>query len=637
MKKKTITLFCLLFAVINIFAQRDKDEQLEDSIFSWKPIPKLVPASYSRTFTAAQLKYPELFAQWLRKSYIPKGALDFSYAVAEPNKKDEVQPYGTGINAAIWRAMWDNPGTKVVRQPHSENPIYMLTNYIIDAEPVRMLCGPGQAVFMRRSSDINKAFVGSSERRNEFVKQLQLEKHPQIGKYNIQYYGCDGDGCQPLIAVYLLPGNKLPIRQLTRGEILNLIEKAIPVEITIAKNKLKSTFGHRPSSLQEEYKRFDETVLPKWKSNLEKLKKQYSSSLLEPAEISDANGIEMINIFNGDNIFAEDDLVKKQNTYGMYTYEDEVLEKSKKDQPLWVCISWKPTDMQYSAYEREIHRSMTTHFNFDYVFDYFFQPKNVQHKSYTILNESLQKELLALNDKKAGNRLPVNKSLAAGVYFFDDFSENSIGDKPRNWYTLNTGIPAIIAKPAGETNNWVKLGQYRLMPDNAKEPLPENFKMEFDVATDDFSQNTGGGFLLRLHNKILTANGDYKDAAKQLFIDIDAKAGNSKFLQNPAGYVRLKTTYTGMSNALRYADVLQYSNDFSNKKSKIHFTVIKQGSKIKGFIDDKEIVALDKYGKTIAGFNELPAGTRITSFYFENISANKETGIYVTNIKITKQ
>lgn len=630
--KKYITTACLLLTIMSGHAQRSRDAQLEDSVFSWKSIPKLKPDTYPRTFTPEQLKHPELFAQWLQKSYIPVGALDFSYAVAEPSKEEDVVPYGVGINAALWRAMWDRSGTKVIRQPHSENPVWILTNCIIDAEPVRMLTVPGRSVFTRRSPETEKAFLGSSERKNQFVKQLQLGSHPQTGKYIIQYYGCDGDGCQPRVAVYLAPGNRLPIRQLSRGEVLELIEQAIPSEITAAKSKLRSTFGHRPQSLEEEFKRFDETVLPRWKTNLEKLKKQYSSSLNTPAAMRDGNGIEMIRIFNGDDIFADES--QKQNTYGIYTYEDGVLQKSKQDQPLWICISWKPADIQYDPYEREIHRSMITHFNFDYVYDYFFNPQKVQQRVYTILNEDTQKAHLASYRKKKEPAAVKNRP--AGLYFFEDFSGDNPGEKPGNWYMPSAGTLSVVAALPGENGKWVKLGQYPLMPAEMKKPLPENFTMEFDVATDrNFTENIGGAFLLKIHNKILTPGGDYRNAPQQITIDLDAKAGNAKFSQNPAGYVRLKATYTGMNSALRYADVLQYSNHFSSEKSKVHFTITKQGNKVQGFVDGKEIIALDKYGKAIAGFNELPDGTKLTSFYFENLGGSSKSGIYVTNIKIT--
>ncbi|HRF22809.1 MAG TPA: hypothetical protein PLR98_01555 [Chitinophagaceae bacterium] len=191
--------------------------------------------------------------------------------------------------------------------------------------------------------------------------------------------------------------------------------------------------------------------------------------------------------------------------------------------------------------------------------------------------------------------------------------------------------------PAGETGHWVKLGQYKIMPNNTGKPLPENFKMEFDVCTDkDFTENTGGAFLLRIHNKILRPKGDYTDAPKQIFIDLDAKAGNTKFTQNPTGHTRIKATYTGMSSAIRHADVLQYSSNFSNKKNKVHFIITKQGTKVRGYVDGEEIIALDKNKKAIPAFNELPEGTRFTSFYFENISDKKQVAVYVSNIKIEK-
>lgn len=384
--KKTSTIFCVLLITTSSFAQRSKDSRLEDSIFSWAAIPALKVSAYARAFTPAQLKHPGLFAQWLQKSYIPTGALDFSYAVAEPNKKDEVQPYGTGINAAIWRAMWDKSGTKVVRQPHSENPIYMLTNYIIDAEPVPMLTIPGRAVFTRRSPDIEKAFAGSSERRNRFVRQLQLENHPQVGKYIIQYYGCDGDGCQPRVAVYLAPNNKLPIRRLTRGEVLDLVEQAIPAELP------------RVQRIIPNEKQLAESRL---KSHLANLRNKYRNSLNAPAETRNPDPIDMTDIFNRDDIFDTEDAKNfNNNTYGIYTYETGVLQKSRQDQPLWICISWKPADIQYLPYEREIHRSMVTHFNFDYVYDHFFRPDSAKNRPYTILNEAVQKTHVGAFKKK---------------------------------------------------------------------------------------------------------------------------------------------------------------------------------------------------------------------------------------------
>jgi hypothetical protein len=635
--KNEIILYCLLLTGIGATAQRSKDSQLEDSIFSWKSIPTLNAKAYPRTFTQEQLKHPELFAQWLQQSYIPIGALDYSYALAEPNKKGEVQPYGTGINAAMWTAMWDNSFKKVIRQPHTENPIYLLSNNIIDAEPIPMLTVPGRSVFMRRSPELEKAFMGSSEKKNQFVHNLKLEQHPQIGNYLIQYYGCDGDGCMPRVAVYLTPDGRLPIRQLSRGEVLDLCEQAIPLEAEKAREKISGENRAYGAAAQQKWiTHFNKETVPRWKSGIQKLRSKYANSLNEPAELKTSNGIAMINFYNGDDLFdTEDSHKKKLNTYGIYTYKEGILEKSRQNAPLWICISWTPTDLNNSPYAREIHRSMITHFNFEYVFNYFFQPEKVQHKPYTVLNEAVQRShLVSYQSKK---KEPVKKEWAPGIYFKEDFSGNTIGAKPSGWVVPTAGTASTITTVPGFSHNWVKLEQQRIMPNDPKKPLPENFKMEFDVATDkDFIQNTGGAFLLRIHNKILTSNGDYRDAPKQLFIDLDAKAGNEKFTQNPTGYTRLKVIYTGMPGALRYAAKELNSADFSNKKNIVHFTIVKYGKKVSAFIDGKEIIALDKNGKSIPGYNELPEDARFTSFYFENSSASQQVGVYLSNISITE-
>ncbi len=618
--KKYFLFSSLLIVAINIHAQRTNDAKLEDSIFAWKPVPKLKASAYTRTFSSAQLKHPELFAQWIQKSYIPIGALDFSYAIAEPNKKDEVQPYGTGLCAAMWRAMWDKTGTKVIRTPHTENRLYIVTNTIIDAENIPMLTLPGRSVFTRRTPDVKKAFAGNSEHKNRLVRQLKLEDHPQIGKYVLQYYGCNGDGCIPQIAVYLVPNNKLPIRQLSRGEVLDMIEQAIPAE--------------RPGieSLMPNEKHI---AVERVKTHIETLRKKYNNSLQIPAELKNSD-LDMADIFNRDDIFDNEDAKRfNNNTNGVYTYEEGVYEKSKQDKPLWVCISWEPADINSQPYNKEKHRSMITHFNFDYVYNYFFQPELVKNKPYSILNEAVQQSTLASYKKATTNSKVLVKKKSSNDFYFEDFANGIPGQKPTGWYENSVGISSLIAKPGNEKTNWLQLGDNKVMPDDFGKPLPENFKMEFDVFTDgDFTPNTGGAFRLRIHNKILRPQGDYTDAPKQIFIDLEAQAANAKFTQNPTGYTRLKATYTGMNSAIRYADVLQYSNDFSNAKNKVKFTIIKEGNMVRGFINGREITASDKYGKPIPGFNDLPTNAHFTSFYFENISNNKRVGIYVSNIKI---
>jgi hypothetical protein len=415
-----------------------------------------------------------------------------------------------------------------------------------------------------------------------------------------------------------------------------MIEQSIPAEITVAKNKLKSTYGHRPQSLQEEYNRFDETVLPKWKTNLEKLRKQYSNSLQVSAEFKSGNGIEMINIFNGDDIFDTGHAERfKNNTYGIYTYEDGVMQKSKQDQPLWICIGWLPTDVNQSPYSREIHRSMITHFNFDYVYNYFFAPEKNKNQPYTLLSPEAQKENIAKIKKEKNRMNAPAASTPAGFHYFEDFSANNAGQKPQGWYNSNVGEPSVVATPEGLSGKWLDIRTHQILPNNFKRPLPKDFQFEFDVACSDFTTNTGGALLLNINNKVLTAYGDEGNSPNPVDIDFNIKAGHSKWTTNPTGGSSILATYKGMPGNIRYAGVLKPNMDLTEKKNKVHIIITKKGNQVRGYVDGKEITVLDKYGKEIPGYNELPQGTQFTSFHFKNTTNGKENRVYISNVKIT--
>lgn len=620
---KKLALFFLFAAFATpAFSQQSNNQALEDSVFAWKVMAPLKPESYSRTFTPAQQKIPPVVFDWIKQSYIPIGAIDESFAGALPNKKGAVEPYGIGASAVMWRAEWSSDMKTVRKAAHSSSGIFVFTNHIPDAKSVEMLSQANSPVFTRRSADPAKTFKDWSYG-DRLIKEFDLQSNPQIGKYSIQYYGCTGEMCQPLVAVFLAPGNKLPIRQLTRGEVLNRIEAAISSEIEVRKSKLKSSYGHRPESLQEEITRFETTVLPKWRENMDKLRKENEGRLDQPAylkyEVVGINDLE-----NGNEIFIEDDA-----RHGVYTYEDGVLEKSKGDRPLWVVVAWWPANQDQMPYLREIHRSMSNQFNFDYAYDYFFDPEKVKGIAYQPRNAAALAQN-ASNIKSDAVASKMVKAVPAGFYFFDDFSGNTVGERPKGWTQANIGRTSVIVDRGGEL--WMDLGEYKVMPLAQKTPLPDNFEMEFDLAGENFAGNTGGSILLTIHNQVLSPQGDYVNSPSPVTVELDLLAGNSKFTANPAGYVRLKATYKGMDNALRYADLLQYSNDISNVKNKVHIKITKKDGKVRGFVDGKEIIALDKYGKPIPGFNELPADAKLTSFSFTNRKPAEK--IYVGNVSV---
>ena len=630
---KSIILLTFIFLIsISTNAQRTKDERLEDSIFAWQPLKALNPGGYPGAISTGKQKLPTVFFDWIKKSHKLVGAVSIPFAVAEPNKKDELMPQGVGIFAATYRAMWNNAGNAVTKMPHTEMAVQIATNVIFGQEIIAMLATPAKPVFILRSADENEAFK-RNDNFKKLIKEYNFSNHPQISKYKYWYFGCEGTACLPNVVVYLAPDNKLPIRQLTRGEVLDLTEAALAPEAEKLRKKIIAENSYRKDAQEKWLKHFEEETRPKWKSNLDKLRRQYANSLQTPAAIKNPNGINITHIFNGDDIFEDNN----STMLGIYIYEDGVMEKSKGDKPLWLAISWVPASENNSlVYHKELHRSMVEQFNFDYAYNYFFNPSENKGESYMIRNPQAQKSTLP----KATKAQPVkakSNTAKSGAFLEDDFSGNAVGDKPKGWYQNSSGNQMLVVQSDGLSGNWVQLENNRFMPFNLSSPLPMNFKMEFDVACENFSGGTGAELYLNIGNSELTPNGDFRNAANPVSIQFRIRPGNSKFTVNPAGTISLKTEYKGMPSAVRYANnpMKLANHEFSNTTTKARIIIVKKGNMITGFINNTplENIAKDKYGNVIAGFNELPPDTRFTTFYFQK-SDGADRKIFISNIKI---
>jgi outer membrane protein OmpA-like peptidoglycan-associated protein len=71
------------------------------------------------------------------------------------------------------------------------------------------------------------------------------------------------------------------------------------------------------------------------------------------------------------------------------------------------------------------------------------------------------------------------------ILFFDDFSKDKLGDFPVNWETSGSGE---VVKNSSYDGNWFSFtGRNGYVPLSGE--LPENYTVEFDLATNGFSEN----------------------------------------------------------------------------------------------------------------------------------------------------
>ncbi len=107
------------------------------------------------------------------------------------------------------------------------------------------------------------------------------------------------------------------------------------------------------------------------------------------------------------------------------------------------------------------------------------------------------------------------------LIFFDDFSQEEVGDFPANWETGGTG--EVITTP-GRDEKWLSiLRRSGYMPVMPKE-LPENYTVEFDLLTSGFTQQSGGGNLILyfMEKKALAGGNSGKRGRVTFFLNYSA-------------------------------------------------------------------------------------------------------------------
>lgn len=105
------------------------------------------------------------------------------------------------------------------------------------------------------------------------------------------------------------------------------------------------------------------------------------------------------------------------------------------------------------------------------------------------------------------------------LLFFDDFSNDFIGDLPSKWNTNGSGAIVKFNKVEG---NWFELkAGYKLYAIPDIEQLPEDYTIEFDILTSGLSNKTSSGARLFI---VLSDNNAFNDG-KEHFVSVSLPLG----------------------------------------------------------------------------------------------------------------
>jgi hypothetical protein len=339
-------------------------------------------------------------------------------------------------------------------------------------------------------------------------------------------------------------------------------------------------------------------------------KEKYKNRLQETAEVFSAQPDIMIE--NVPDVFDGND--SRTPRMPVYKVKSEMFELCKKDKPQWILINWSWHPM--NTKEMHMHESIINNFNFDYVYNFFFDPLKVKGQPYQPRRSPNAKKAVAVNERS-------EKMKAAGhdsrIHFFEDFSSAKAGEKPSGWYAKVSGVGSggTVALVDGVADQWVQLAGTTLIPNNLKKPLPQNFTVSYDVMVpQDFTWGAKGLVMILAKEK--------SEGNAEAFIRLKLRPGSGGGNGEAEFETKVPSAY---ANGTKWYAATGFSN---NKKiNRVNVSIRKSGEMLQVFLDKEKIL---EYSKA------LPADLLFNALSFQMVSSDHEQDkYYIGNIKITNE
>jgi hypothetical protein len=566
----------------------------------------------NRVYSAAQLSLCDSFGNWIQASYIPKGGLgDIKKTVSEKlglyNQHTAALPQSYGVFAKTYYFLKYNSSNKLVPATSHSVQWGIMANGVPSDWEIRDICTPTQYYFTFPSFE-------SSENGGELSKLHDLTKIEQLKPYTC-FWVKNVEAGNGTDYVLLSKDNRSPFIKITKGEYLQLLEAAIPKVYEEEKKKLYQKEQGNQKSIAVFMKYLDEKK-EKWITGLKNNKEKYKGHLDEPAMTS--NQPSLYDLDNGRDIFSNGYLTDPESTTGrmpVYKIDPVMAELCKKDKPQWILVSWwwAPND----PLEKHLHESIINNFNFEYLYQFFFDPEKIKGKAYKPLRSPFAKEIVKTVELSAAGK----KSLAdKNVHFFDDFSSTEIGKKPIGWKAgLGTdGTTSVVKKVDGLEGNWALMsGNYTITPTQLKKPLPKDFTLSYElVATQHFPWG-GKGLTFQLSKETTPGNAES-------FLKLKLRPG----YDGKNGEAELETNFPyppGYSNGSKWFEATGFSNN--KKNNRITITIKKKEERLQVFIDEKKIAEYEKAIPAALLFNAMT--------FLVNGSLGENDHYYISNVRIT--
>lgn len=624
MKKNMKFIVLLILLATNVvntsFAQPSSRQSIEDSVFSWHKLYHLKGAKESkkmdnRVYSIAQLSICDSLVNWIQASYIPKGGIGDIRKVVFP-KQSVYSPYniglpqGYGVSSFLWNMEWKND--KIVPIPETEIPWGIAANEV-PGMSINMLSTEKQYYFFMEEGE--RFFDVTSE---DVRKKYEIKTLPQFKKYTTWHLTSSRyDRNAGLVdAVLLSKNNKLPFIPVSIGELLEQTGKMAQVKHEEEKKKIIEKAQGNQRDI-DYFTKYENEKFEKAKATVTKLLEKYKTRLADHAALP-AN-YEYIDLANSYDMFTRSKIEESPNTlpqlFPVYKLAPNTYELSKKDQPQWILVTWNWSTSD--AGEQYMHESIINNFNFDYLYNFFFDPEKVKGQPYKPIRSPSYKEAIIITAASEGSK---KNTANKNIHFFEDFSTTDIGKKPIGWYAKSSieGSTSVITKLDGLEGNWAVLKGHYISPNILKKPLPQNFTLSYDLVVPQNFTWGAKGLTMQLSKETSPGN-------VESFLKLKLRPGSN----GSDGEATLETKFPsppGYSNSTKW----YVANGFSNNKknNRITVTIKKKDELLQIFIDKSKITEYEK---------AIPAALLFNALSFTHGRSDGETEkFFITNIKITK-
>lgn len=647
--KKIAFLVLLLTTASSVSAQLTKEQRLEDSIIGWynklgnEPSKDVV--SKLGVITAKQRDAMVFITNCMMKSYYPVNGLGyfkFILNVSPDAVMEAFKPHSYWIDFRVWNVGYDYLDKKgnfsPIPEEYTRFPVVI--NDIPNSYPIYFLNNSSQYYFTWPPDGY---FMSENYPGGKGAPDPRI--HPNVYKFITRINQTQ--------SVILAPENKLPFKEVTIGEFLSESDKVYEKQLAKEQERRVAPWpgdNERDKKSREEVADYVKKEYEKFHAYIFKLKEKYKDKLDKPAVLRHMQPT-YNTVFYGDTDPFEISTIElgRKQYYPVYKLDAATLEKCKSDQPQWISFSFPYQTKENGNQLYEMYTALTQNLNYEYIYNHFFNPEKVKGIPYKPSNEEqLIARLNGYKSRLSASYAVTKETYGPNIHFMDDFSANADGAAPKNWFFRNYGKHAVITTPKGESGKWLQLGYGTpVYPLVLKTPLPENFFLEFDLATDpNFTPRYGGSVSMTLvTGKTLSdgREGGYNNGAK---LTLNLASGNENEISTPnfGGSLNAEINANPSSNNQNYSEGIRYEytlKEFSSKRTRIHVGVRVNKNILTLFVNDKQVGISKDFKMTYGGkcvVCGFPESTRFNGLFWNNTTSDADNiKVYLGNVKISKE